>query len=60
MKKCNIEYIRVTIFVLTVYTCGPVIAYLEYMYIINLEILTFLMLFSEVLERMLIIKYFVG
>ena len=51
MKKCNIDYIGVTIFVLTVYICVPVIAYLEYMYITNLEILTFLML---------IIKYFVG
>ena len=60
MKKCNIDYIGVTIFVLTVYICVPVIAYLEYMYITNLEILTFLMLFSEVLKRMLIIKYFVG
>ena len=57
MKKCNINYIGVTIFVLTVYICGPVIAYLEY--ITNLDILPFLVHFSEVLKRMLIIKYFV-
>ena len=38
--------------------CGPVIAYLEN--ITNLEILPYLLHFSEVLKRMLIIKYFVG
>ena len=38
--------------------CGPVIAYLED--ITNLEILPYLLNFSEVLKRMLIIKYFVG
>ena len=58
MKRCNIDYIGVTIFVLTIYICGPVIAYLEYR--TNLEILPFLMHFSEVSKRMLIIKYFEG
>ena len=58
MKKCNKDFIGVTIFVLTVYICCPVIAYLEY--ITDLEILPFLMHFSEVLKRMLIIEYFVG
>ena len=38
--------------------CGPVIANLED--ITNLEILPYLLHFSEVLKRMLIIKYFVG
>ena len=37
---------------------GPVIAHLEN--ITNLEILTYLMHFSEVLKMILIIKYFVG
>ena len=54
MKKCNIHYIGVTIFV---FKC-PVITYLED--ITNLEILPYLLHFSEVLKRMLIIKYFVG
>ena len=58
MKKCNIHYIGVTIFVLNVIICGPVIAYLEN--ITNLEILPYLLHFSEVLKRILIIKYFVG
>ena len=40
----------------TVYICGPVIAYLED--ITNLEILPYLLHFSEVLKRILIIKYF--
>ena len=41
-----------------VYICSSVIAYLED--IANLEILPYLLHFSEVLKRMLIIKYFVG
>ena len=42
-----------------VYICSLVIAYLEY--ITNLEILPYLLHFSEVLKIiMLIIKYFVG
>ena len=59
MKKCNIHYIGGD------YICfqmsiiwGPVIANLEN--ITNLEILPYLLHFSEVLKRMLIIKYFVG
>ena len=48
----------VTIFVSKVYICGPVIAYLED--ITNLEILPYLLHYSEVLKRMLIIKCFVG
>ena len=43
---------------LNVIICGPVIAYLEN--ITNLEILPYLLHFSEVLKRILIIKYFVG
>ena len=61
MKTCNIDFIEVDyirILYLMVYICGPVIAYLEYK--TDLEILPFLMHFSEVLKRMLIIKYFVG
>ena len=59
MKKCNIDYIGGDYFLfLTVYTCGSVIAYLEY--ITNFEILPFLIHFSKVLKRMLIIEYFVG
>ena len=59
MKKYNVDYIGGEyIFVLMVYICSPVIAYLEYL--TNLEILPFLMHFSEVLKRILIIKYFVG
>ena len=58
MKKCNIHYIGVTIFVFKgLYLC-QVIAYLED--ITNLEILPYLLHFSEVLKRMVIIKYFVG
>ena len=38
--------------------CGSVIAYLENL--TNLEILPYLLHFSEVLKRILIIKYFVG
>ena len=41
-----------------VFICGPVIAYLEN--ITNLKILPYLLHFSEVLKRILIIKYFVG
>ena len=60
MKKCNIHYIGgggLYLF-LNVNICGPVIAYLEN--ITNLEILTYLLHFSEVFKRILIIKYFVG
>ena len=56
MKKCNIHYIRgdyicfqVSIFM------APVIAFLENITI--LEILPYLLHFSEVLKIMLIIKY---
>ena len=38
--------------------CGPGIAYFEN--ITNLEILPYVLHISEVLKRMLIIKYFVG
>ena len=59
MKKCNIHYIQgVYIFFSNVNICGSVIAYLAD--ITNLEILPYLLHFSEVLKRMLIIKYFVG
>ena len=59
MKKCNIHYIGGDyICFLNVIICGPVIAYLEN--ITNLEILPYLFHFSEVLKRILIIKYFVG
>ena len=56
----NVTYttLGVTIFILIVNICGPVIAYLE-----NITILGFLshlLHFSEVLIRMFIIKYFVG
>ena len=54
MKKCNIVYIGVTRFALTVYICGQVIAYLVYN---TFGILTFSYAFSEVFERMLIIKF---
>ena len=43
---------------LKVSVCGSVIAYLDY--ITNLEILPYLLHFSEVLKRILIIKCFVG
>ena len=43
---------------LNVIICGPVIAYLGN--ITNLEILPYLLHFSEVLKRILIIKYIVG
>ena len=59
MKKCNIHYIGGRLYwFLNVIICGPVIAYLEN--ITNLEILPYLLHFSEVLKRILIIKYFVG
>ena len=59
MKKCNIHYIGGWLYLfLNVNTCGPVIAYLEN--IANLEILLYLLHFSEVLNRILFIKYFVG
>ena len=58
MLKCNIDYIGGDYIFLMGYFCSLVIAYLKY--ITNLEILPFLMHFSEVLKRILIIKYFVG
>ena len=58
MKKCKIHYIGVAILFSNVNICGPVIAYLEN--ITNLEILPYLLQFSEVLIRKLIIKYFAG
>ena len=56
----NVTYTTsgVTILFSNVIICGPVIAYLEN--ITNLEILPYLLHFSEVLKRILIIKYFVG
>ena len=56
----NVTYTTsgVTIFVSNVIICGTVIAYLGN--ITNLEILPYLLHFSEVLKRILIIKYFVG
>ena len=48
----------VTIFVFNVNICGPVTAGLEN--ITNLEILPYLLHFSEVLKRIFIIKFFVG
>ena len=59
MKECNIHYIEGDyIFFSIVNICGPVIANLED--IANLEILSYLLHFSEVLKRMLIINYFLG
>ena len=58
MKKCNIHYIVGLYLFSNVNVCGPVIAYLEN--ITNLEILPYLLHFSEVLKRILLIKYFVG
>ena len=58
MKKCNIHYIGVTIFVFKCHYLWPSNSYLEN--ITNLEILPYLLHFSEVLKRILIIKYFVG
>ena len=58
MKKCNIHYIGgdfICFQMSNVNICGPVIAYLDN--ITNLEILPYLLLFSEVLKRILIIKY---
>ena len=43
---------------LKISVCSLVIAYLDY--ITNLEILPYLLHFSEVLNTILIIKYFVG
>ena len=57
MKKCSIHNIRVD-YISNVNICGPVIAYLEN--ITNLEILPYLLHFSEVLKRKLFIKYFEG
>ena len=57
MKKCNIHYIGGD-YICFVIICGPVIAYLENT--TNFEILPYLLHFSEVLKRNLMIKYFVG
>ena len=58
MKKGNIHYIGGDyICFQNVMICGSVIAYLEN--ITNVEILPYLLHFSEVLKRILIIKYFV-
>ena len=57
MKKGNIHYIRGDYICFQMSICGPVIAYLEN--ITNLEILPYLLHFSEVLKRIFIIKYFV-
>ena len=58
-EKCNIHYIGGDYICFpNVIICGSVIAYLEN--ITNLEILPYLLLFSEVLNRILIIKYVVG
>ena len=61
MKKCNIHYIHYIggdYLFSNIIICSPVIAYLEN--INNLEILPYLLHFSEDLKRTLIIKYFVG
>ena len=59
MKKCNIHYIGGGLYLFSnVIICGPVIAHLEN--ITNLEILPYLLHFSDVLKRILIFKYFVG
>ena len=58
MKNVTYTTLGVTIFVFKCQYCGPVIAYLEN--ITNLEILPYLLHFSEVLKRILIIKYSVG
>ena len=57
MKNVTYTSLGLTIFVLNVNICGP-LANLEN--ITNLEILPYLLHFSEVLKRMFIIKYFVG
>ena len=60
MKKCNIHYIGgdYICFQMSLYVVQSSIAYLEN--ITNLEILPYLLHFSEDLKRILIIKYFVG
>ena len=59
MKKCNIHYIGGDYICFQIsFFCSPVIAYLEN--INNLEILPYLLHFSEDLKRTSIIKYFVG
>ena len=59
MKKCNVHYIGGDYnWFPNAIICGQVIAYLENL--TNLEILPYLLHFSEVLKRILIIKYFVG
>ena len=58
MKKCNIHYIRLTIFRFNGLYLWPSNSLLR---IYNqFENLTLLLHFSEVLKRMLVIKYFVG
>ena len=58
MKKYNIHYMGVTIFVFKCQYLWSSKSYLEN--ITNLEILPYLLHFSEVLKRISIIKYFVG
>ena len=55
MKKCNIHYIRGDLFI---FKCQYLRPNLED--ITNLEILPYLLHFSEVLKRKLSIKSFVG
>ena len=58
MKKCNIYYIGVTIFVFKCHYMWPSNGlFRKYN---HLEILPYLLHFYEVLKRILIIKYFVG
>ena len=58
MKNVTYTTSGVTKFVFKCHYLWPSIAYLEN--ITNLEILPYLLHFSEVLKRILIIKYFVG
>ena len=57
MKECNIHYIRDD-YICFLMSISVDLAFLEN--ITNLEILPYLLYFSEVLKRILIIKYFVG
>ena len=58
MKSVTYTTSGVTIYFLKVFFCGSVVVYLDY--ITNLGILPYLLQFSEVLKRVLIIEYFVG
>ena len=58
MKKCNMQYIGVTIFVSDDLYLWPSNNLLKRCN--QFEILPYLLHFFEVLKRMLIIKYFVG